>query len=407
MLSAQAKAINWAVFAVDWAGNRHRLHVRPVNFDLTQEDAQAVFMKWLDDIIKEFGENMVYLWAAPPSGTASRAREMRLAESDGGPPPLRSAEFPAGLPGLAGNDLAKVERANALYKFVAQVVLKYNARLAGFCIENPASSYFWDYFVLIAELELVYAILTMCNFGSSRDKKTKLATSAKIFTELEGPCSKVHDHRFVAADGSSALHAPWGRTQAGSFATTAEAAYTSEFANKVLAAIEVYLEVGSTLLAEPQLVNGHQDQTLQHKPQGAPGDGDDQRYGRRKAGLDRAERAVGTGRQPRGRFRGRAVRPYAEYWSAVVEGADVLDLRAWLRNPGRRAPTDFCLGPYLAPANSVLTKVAGYDLGALGRLQHRPRRVRSRRPVSSLRKLSLRTRAFQLSSVSHGHQLDS
>ena len=61
---------------------------------------------------------LVYVHMGPPCGTASRAREIRASRSSHGPPPLRSTQFPEGLPRLTGPNKTRVDQANRLIAFM-------------------------------------------------------------------------------------------------------------------------------------------------------------------------------------------------------------------------------------------------------------------------------------------------
>ena len=85
---------------------------------------------------------------APPCGTASAARKRRhKALEEAGyelPAPLRSKEFPMGLPSLPGLDASKVASANCLYEAtftVAELCIQLGVTVS---VENPQNSLFWD-----------------------------------------------------------------------------------------------------------------------------------------------------------------------------------------------------------------------------------------------------------------------
>ena len=79
---------------VDFIRNSHRSYMPTVVLDLSVE-AQA------DIVIQLLRAGLVvYLHAGLPCGTCSRAREMPMAGFFV-PKPLRSEEFPMGLPGLS------------------------------------------------------------------------------------------------------------------------------------------------------------------------------------------------------------------------------------------------------------------------------------------------------------------
>ena len=94
-----------------------------MTLDLTLESSQTILLKLLEE------ERIFSIWAAPPCGTASRAREKANKGGSKGkrhPPPLRSDAFPEGIPAaLAGQppvlplDATRLQQANIIYDFVA------------------------------------------------------------------------------------------------------------------------------------------------------------------------------------------------------------------------------------------------------------------------------------------------
>ena len=87
--------------------------------------------------------NIKYIHFAPPCGTASRAREMQRT-SGPNPMPLRSDEFPDGLPHLGYADALRVHKDNELYKFVAEACLRLVTMGIFWTIENPGHSLMWQ-----------------------------------------------------------------------------------------------------------------------------------------------------------------------------------------------------------------------------------------------------------------------
>ena len=59
------------------------------------------------------------------------------------PPPLRSAEYPSGLPDLSGQNLTRVTLANACHTTAAEVFKYGHAKQVYVFIENPKNSYMW------------------------------------------------------------------------------------------------------------------------------------------------------------------------------------------------------------------------------------------------------------------------
>ena len=86
--------------------------------DLTTKAGQDLLMTWLE------APNVMGIFAAPPCGTCSLARNIKLRDSKGrpipGPVPLRSAAMPEGLPGLSKKNRERVNLANTLYEFLGK-----------------------------------------------------------------------------------------------------------------------------------------------------------------------------------------------------------------------------------------------------------------------------------------------
>lgn len=72
------------------------------------------------------------VWLGTPCNSWSRAREI-----PGGPPPLRSGDFPLGLPGLRRADADKVRIGNELARFSAQLFRTCRTLGVPCAIENP------------------------------------------------------------------------------------------------------------------------------------------------------------------------------------------------------------------------------------------------------------------------------
>ena len=102
--------------AVDYRENKDKPDpsVEYVWIDVSTQHGLSEFKK----LVTERDAGVVSL--APPCGTASMAREIK--RGDGGPPPLRSKEYPDALPSLSGKNAERVAAANALYSNTVHLV---------------------------------------------------------------------------------------------------------------------------------------------------------------------------------------------------------------------------------------------------------------------------------------------
>ena len=147
--------------------------------------------------------HVFFIPMAPPCGTASRARDkpipMRLQRKGvPSPPPLRSAEYPSGLPGLSGTQLTRVELANACYETAAEVFKRGYLHGVFVFIENPKNSYMW-LAPCIAELfnlkGVFFSSFHVCMHGGDRDKQTSLLHNCEALRQLEVRCDGSHSHK--------------------------------------------------------------------------------------------------------------------------------------------------------------------------------------------------------------------
>lgn len=194
--------------------------------DLTTRAGQSLFMTWMD------APNLAGIFAAPPCGTCSLARNIKIRGPRGniisGPVPLRSPQFPEGFPNLANTNLKRVVAANKLYDFLSKVVLKANERDLIFVIENPRSSLFWltKYFQKIKHL-FTFVAHQACAYGSERPKWTALAVNRPAFLQVNMTCPAVDAHHH---------HKPWGLVSPNKFATAEETAYPPKLAQAIASA---------------------------------------------------------------------------------------------------------------------------------------------------------------------------
>ena len=200
--------------------------------DLTTKAGQSLFMTWMET------PNLAGIFAAPPCGTCSLARNIKIRGPRGnvisGPVPLRSQKYPEGFPNLTNTNLKRVLAANKLYDFLAKVVLKANQRNLIVVIENPRSSLFWltKFFQKIKHL-FVFAAHQACAYGSNRPKWTALAVNRPEFFQVNLTCP---------GESAQHQHKPWGLTPSNQFATAEETAYPPKLAQAMANAFAQALE---------------------------------------------------------------------------------------------------------------------------------------------------------------------
>ena len=137
---------------------------------------------------------MLYIHFGTPCSSFSQARK-----DDGGPPPLRSAAYITGLPGLSTRDQAKVELGNLFVEVTAELIGWCHRYQVRWSIENPATSFIWkmpklkEVWDKIGPSEVTF---DMCRFGSKHLKPTTIWSSFCL-KELDLKCDKAvrpHTH---------------------------------------------------------------------------------------------------------------------------------------------------------------------------------------------------------------------
>ena len=217
------KQSGFAVLSIDHVSDSALVPI--VALDLTNSSGQAIL--W--DILA--APNLLGVHMGLPCGTASLAREKPVsrelqAQGAPNPPPLRSAEWPLGLPHLSQYHQAKVISANRLYALAIEVLLYCVINDLVVSIENPANSWLWAALVQLslqhsedaarAYNSLEKVIFHACCHGSTRRKATGWLGTQHVYSALAATCKGDHQHE------------PWGvRWASGSwqFDTSAEAAY--------------------------------------------------------------------------------------------------------------------------------------------------------------------------------------
>lgn len=206
--------------------------------DLRNSEDRLLLEHWMDSPL------LLWMHFAPVCGTASRAREIRVHWSD--PRPLRSNEFPHGLPSLSGNDKQRVLIANDLFEYTCKLFKK--AVQAGILatVENPKNSYFWvtDWFLhLMKTCRLFVADFHVCMLGGTRNKWTRIVANFQEIQQLSIECDKSHDHE------------PWRFAQDSDgkrvWATSLESAYPRKMC---IALVQSVLQVAHSfgLILQPQ-----------------------------------------------------------------------------------------------------------------------------------------------------------
>ena len=152
----------WQTISVDWlVGSSHDLS-HPLRQSSLHQQLQTVD----------------FLLAALDCSTKSRAREIPIVFNDGrpGPKPLRSNQYPLGVPSLSGRDLERVTKDNDACHWVLQELLELAHRGGGSIRENPGNSLHWE---LPMEKEMMASglwqdfVYSACCFMGARAKSTR------------------------------------------------------------------------------------------------------------------------------------------------------------------------------------------------------------------------------------------
>lgn len=175
-----------------------------------------------------------FLFCGTPCETFSHARQMRP-----GPPPLRSVEYPRGIPTLSGKLKEQVRLGNLFACRTAEACTIIRGVGGGFAIENPRrwgaepSLFGMEEIVGLARTSNAGTVdLDQCCYGAVATKPTTLLYTRVDFADLARRC-RHPPQRWTKPDGTVlwAPHEPIvGRRQAdGAWATKALGAYPTDF----------------------------------------------------------------------------------------------------------------------------------------------------------------------------------
>lgn len=214
--------------------------------DITIIVANIISADVQDELLRFLAHpDLAYVHFAPPGGTASRARERPLPaylQLQGWirPEPLRSEQFPLGLPDLHPKHQVRVQAANTIYAIVAKLCSALRELSVPFTIENPGRSLFWyiDYIVHLLHLpDVMDCVFDSCMLGGTRAKRTRIRCfPGQAFQFLNVLCDQNHAHE------------PWGSSKhCGGWATSDESEYPSGLCGAIAGVIA---ELCSSRLAQ-------------------------------------------------------------------------------------------------------------------------------------------------------------
>ena len=287
ILSYTAEQAGFLPIPMDYDRNKFNPKVPVIKLNLANQDTVRI----CKDLISM--GNVRVVTAAVPCGTASRAREISIPR---GPKPLRSEQFPYGLPSLSGTDLVRVNTANAIY-FNAIDILKFAHAQECICIlENPDRSYLFcleetNHLLEIGFFDVRFQHCRWTPSKPMRAKWTRLRVNHDCLRVLDGPCSQQHEHL------------GWGRKDDGTFYSAGEAAYPAEMCEAIVSSIK------SELVRQGFNISGTEPRTLLEVPA----------HKRRRL----------AGKQPRGNKLPGLISEFKEVIqtdrrSAIIKGAKVL-----------------------------------------------------------------------------------
>ena len=215
MLSRCFHEVGFDILAVDHSHNRFHPLAHICTLDLTEDSS----WEFLEYVVRHYPVCFVHV--APPCGTCSRAREINLGPSTSQPRPLRSEQYPHGIPGLTEEENKRVDAANRIYSRMSKFLILCSQHQIHWSIENPARSLLWltDWLQPLIALGAFYNF-TACAWGSTRPTKKSFLSSLPDMCRLQASCPGNHEHE------------PYGRKRDAHgkliYATAEEAAYPRE-----------------------------------------------------------------------------------------------------------------------------------------------------------------------------------
>ena len=234
--------------------------------DLMQQSDRELLEQWLMSPL------LLWVHFAPVCGTASRAREIPRAGVSNLPRPLRSFDFPLGLPDLEGDELKRVEIANSLFQYTCNLFSWCVRRNILATVENPRGSYFWLVPCML-ELMRIYPLYATdfqaCMYGSKRDKWTRIVASFPEVLQMDLVCDRSHQHTGWGFTTDAAGRKIW--------ATSEESQYPRKLC---IALVQIVLQVAANVgvILKPECLHDLVDHPL----------------------LTAKQSQLATGRQPRG-----------------------------------------------------------------------------------------------------------
>ena len=241
-----------------------KLRAPAIKLDLTLQRDQEIFDAFLED------ECLCYIHFAPPCGTSSRARDIRVRQTQksrfsywGDPPPLRSARYPDGLPSASGSSLKRVTQANLLYAWTGRTVAQCFRRGIFTSVENPHRSHMWStshWQQPTSQLPQLSVLFDHCMYNGTRKKRTKLVHTMLFLQHLQLDCDGQHQHEKWGFSRNSCV-----------WATSLETAYPVKLCRSWASLfLDQLLELGAAplpqeLAAVPQTVDFGLNQAAVHK----------------------------------------------------------------------------------------------------------------------------------------------
>ena len=234
ILSKALRASGFQTFAVD----RHVAGAKApiLKVDLATSEGQGLVWQLLQPNL------VAYVHLGVPSGTCTRDRDRSLLPGLGpGPQPLRSADYPMGLPSL--------QPGSVVYSFAFKVAVWCAERHVLCSVDNPLRARTWDVFEHFAQdhpkhLSLWRSFSTVdfheCMHGSGRRKRVRIRATPGLFESLA--CDASHPHE------------PWSVHVANSrpaFSLDSRAAYPPLLAERMAACVKVALESRQGVRLQP------------------------------------------------------------------------------------------------------------------------------------------------------------